>query len=64
MEEMTMKQVARLIEWLKDKGFTDAQILECIEYISKQKNEVGYWRINHNQLQTQKVASEPYHWLP
>ena len=35
MEEMTMKQVARLIEWLKDKGFTDAQILECIEYISK-----------------------------
>ena len=35
MEEMTMKQVARLIEWLKDKGFTEAQILECIEYISK-----------------------------
>jgi hypothetical protein len=32
---MTVKQIARLIEWLKANGFTEKQIIECIEYLSK-----------------------------
>lgn len=35
MEEMTSAQTIRLIEWLRLKGFTEAQIVECIEYINK-----------------------------
>ena len=32
---MTANQTVRLIEWLKVQGFTDAQIVACIEYINK-----------------------------
>lgn len=35
MDEMKSTEIVRLIEWLKANGFTDAQIIECIEYISK-----------------------------
>lgn len=35
MEDMTVKQIARLIEWLKANGFTDQQIIDCIEYLGK-----------------------------
>lgn len=35
MEEMTCKEIARLIEWLKSKGHTPDEIIACIEYISK-----------------------------
>ena len=35
MEEMTCKEIARLIEWLKSKGHTPDEINACIEYISK-----------------------------
>ena len=33
--EMTAAQTLRLIEWLKSNGFTDKQIVECLEYINK-----------------------------
>ena len=35
VEEMTSRQTVRLIEWLRAQGFTEAQIVECIEYINK-----------------------------
>lgn len=35
MEEMTSGQLVKLIEWLKAKGFTDTEIISCIEYINK-----------------------------
>ena len=35
MEEMTSRQTVRLIEWLRAQGFTEAQIVECIEHINK-----------------------------
>lgn len=35
MENMTAAQTVRLIEWLKAKGCTDAEIVKCIEYINK-----------------------------
>ena len=35
MEELTARQTVRLIEWLRSKGFTEEQIVECIEHINK-----------------------------
>lgn len=35
MEEMTSAQTVKLIEWLKANGFSDAQIVECLEYVNK-----------------------------
>ena len=35
VEEMTSRQTVQLIEWLRAQGFTEAQIVECIEYINK-----------------------------
>lgn len=35
MEDMTIKQISRLIEWLKAKGFTETDIIDCIEYLGK-----------------------------
>ena len=35
MSEMTESQTVRLIEWLKAKGLTDAEIVECMQYINK-----------------------------
>lgn len=38
-EEMTTKEVSRLIDWLKSKGLTYEEIEECIDYISKEKKD-------------------------
>ena len=35
MEELKAIEITRLIEWLEDKGFTEAEILDCIKYIHK-----------------------------
>lgn len=35
MSEMTAAQTVRLIEWLKAKGMTDAEIVECLKYINE-----------------------------
>lgn len=35
VEEMTARQTVRLIEWLRDQGFTEEQIVQCIEHINK-----------------------------
>ena len=34
--EMTENQRTRLIEWLKSKGMTDTEIVECLTYINKE----------------------------
>ena len=35
MNEMSESQTVRLIEWLKAKGLTDTEIVECLKYINK-----------------------------
>jgi len=35
MEELRSTEILKLIEWLRANGFTEAQIVECIEYIHK-----------------------------
>ncbi len=35
MDEMTTTEIGRLIDWLKSKGMTDSEIVECLEAISK-----------------------------
>ena len=37
MQGMTENQTTRLIEWLKAKGMTAEEIVECIEYINSKK---------------------------
>lgn len=32
---MSAKMIRRLIEWLKAKGMTETEIVNCFEYISK-----------------------------
>lgn len=32
---MNIKEVARLIEWLRSKGFTAEEITDCINYIAE-----------------------------
>ena len=32
---MSESQTVRLIEWLKAKGLTDTEIVECLKYINK-----------------------------
>lgn len=39
MNEMTIKEVVNLIDWMKKQGLTAEQILECIEYIEKHEPE-------------------------
>lgn len=34
-EEEFSKEIARLIEWLRVKGFSEEQILDCITYVCK-----------------------------
>lgn len=36
-DTMTVKQIARLIEWLIAQGFTAEQATECIKYIANGK---------------------------
>ena len=35
MRKMSAKMIRRLIEWLKSKGMTETEIVDCFEYISK-----------------------------
>jgi|GluameStandDraft_1065615.scaffolds.fasta_scaffold38087_4 hypothetical protein len=35
MEDMTAKEISRLIDWLKSKNMTDAEIIDCLKEISK-----------------------------
>lgn len=37
-DELTTKEISRLIDWLKTHNFTNEQIEECIDYISQQEN--------------------------
>ena len=34
MEEMTATEISRLIDWLKSKGMTDAEIINCLKTLS------------------------------
>lgn len=36
-DEMTTKEVSRLIDWLKSKGCSYEDIEQCIDYISKEQ---------------------------
>lgn len=35
MGEISAKQIVKLIEWQRSQGYTEAQIVECLEYIDK-----------------------------
>lgn len=35
MGKLTDKHIQRLIEWLKSKGYSEKEILEAIEYITR-----------------------------
>lgn len=37
--EMTTKEISRMVEWLKTKGLTAEEILNCIDYIADRKGE-------------------------
>lgn len=37
--DMTLKQVSALIEWLKEKGLSADEILECIQTIAEKSTE-------------------------
>ncbi len=39
MEEMTTREISRLIDWLKEHGHTYEEIEDCIDTISKEKQE-------------------------
>lgn len=32
---MTSTEINRLIEWLRQKGFSDSEIIECIIYLER-----------------------------
>lgn len=40
-DEMTTKEVSRLIDWLKEHGHTYEEIEQCIDYISKEKSKAN-----------------------
>lgn len=35
MDQMTSTELSRLIDWLKSKGMTDTEIVECIMQLGK-----------------------------
>ncbi len=35
MESMTSAELTRLIDWLKSKGMTDADVLDCLKFIGR-----------------------------
>lgn len=39
-EELTCKEIAKLIEWLKAKGHTSDEIVSCIEYIGNDSDKL------------------------
>lgn len=40
-DEMTTKEVSRLIDWLREHGHTYEEIEQCIDYISKEKSKAN-----------------------
>lgn len=38
---MTIKQIVRLINWLKSNQFSEQKIIECIEYIANEDKPKG-----------------------
>lgn len=34
VDSMTVKQISKMSEWLKQHGFSAEEILECIDYIA------------------------------
>lgn len=38
-DEMTTKEVSRLIDWLKENGHTFEEIEQCIDYISQEEQK-------------------------
>lgn len=39
MEKMTAKEVLNLIDWLREQGFDNDKIVECIEAVEGKKTE-------------------------
>lgn len=39
MEQMTAKEILNLINWLRNQGFDNDKIVECIEAIEGEKKE-------------------------
>lgn len=39
-EEMTCKEIAKLIDWLNAHGHTSDEIVSCIEYIGNDGNKL------------------------
>lgn len=39
MEKMTAKEVLNLIDWLREQGFDNDKIVECIETVEGKKTE-------------------------
>ena len=38
-DKMSVAQISRMSHWLQSHGHTPEEILDCIDYISKAKNE-------------------------
>lgn len=36
-DSITVKEIARLADWLKSKGHTAEEIVECIQYIAQKQ---------------------------
>ena len=41
MENMTAREVLNLIDWLRNQGFDNDKIVECIEAVEGKKKEKG-----------------------
>lgn len=39
MEQMTAREILNLIDWLREQGFNNDKIVECIEAIEGKKKE-------------------------
>lgn len=37
MDEMSAREINRLIEWLKAQGYSDEKVVECIRFITAAK---------------------------
>lgn len=45
MENIEKAAVNRLIEWLKKNGHTGDEIVQCIEYITQDKEDKNEWSL-------------------
>ena len=68
--DMTEGQTVKLIEWLKEHGHSDSQIVDCIAYINKKESKKRVTRLEprhtlrKNQRRAQSLtsaASHPYY---